>query len=168
MSALCCIGKSACIRFERVVLGQPPYLVLPSRTSATPYSSPNETSNCRYASNARPSRRMFSWSAWRMNARSLSEGSASRGIMSMAESRKSLAFKCQRPSRAGVPLIHLISREAVETKLHTAVDPRLGEPRGPGVSAKRLSTANLAFSAIIRLITSRVGLADDCGLAYGG
>ena len=57
------------------------YLVLPRRTSATPYSSPKVTLMSRKASKARPSMRMFSRRALRTKARSLREGSASRGIM---------------------------------------------------------------------------------------
>lgn len=57
------------------------YLVLPNRTSATPYSSPKDSSMSRKASKARPSSRMFSRSAWRTNARSLRLGSVSRGML---------------------------------------------------------------------------------------
>lgn len=56
------------------------HLVFPRRTSATPYSSPNEISSSLNWSKARPSTRRFSWSALRTNCFSLSEGSTSRGI----------------------------------------------------------------------------------------
>jgi len=57
------------------------YLVLPRRTSATPSSSPKVIWRSRKALRARPSMRMFCRRAWRTKARSLSEGSASRGIL---------------------------------------------------------------------------------------
>ena len=65
------------------------YLVLPSRTSAIPYSSPKERCMSRKASRARPSSRMFSRRAWRTNERSLRLGSASRGMASVG-----LAVRC--------------------------------------------------------------------------
>lgn len=57
------------------------YLVLPNRTSATPSSSPKESWISRKESRARPSKRISSWRASIMKARSLFEGSASRGIL---------------------------------------------------------------------------------------
>ncbi len=57
------------------------YLVLPRVTSATPWSSPKVILMSRKASRARPSRRISSLRASRMNARSMSDGSASRGMI---------------------------------------------------------------------------------------
>ena len=55
--------------------------VLPSRTSALPYSAPNERERGRYWLKGRPSRRMFSLRAERRNCCSLVEGSASRPMV---------------------------------------------------------------------------------------
>ena len=57
------------------------YLVFPNVTSTTPYSSPNESSRLRNAARGRPSMRIPSCRAWRMKARSLREGSTSRGML---------------------------------------------------------------------------------------
>jgi hypothetical protein len=70
------------------------YLVFPSCTSTTPYSSPKVSSRGRNASNARPSSRMRSCSAWRMNARSLTEMSASRGILYPKYCKMVLSLNC--------------------------------------------------------------------------
>ena len=59
------------------------HLVLPSDTSATPYSSRNWRSSGRYWSSSRPSSRRSSLSAVRIKTFSLTEGSASRGIVSV-------------------------------------------------------------------------------------
>ena len=55
-------------------------LVSPTRTSATPYSSPGNISMFLYASRARPSTRIFCRKASRIKVRSLFDGSASRGM----------------------------------------------------------------------------------------
>ena len=59
-------------------------LVLPNRTSATPYSSPKSNDIGRYWSNARESSRRFSRSAARTKYCSFVEGSFSRGILKRA------------------------------------------------------------------------------------
>lgn len=59
--------------------------VFPSLTSQTPYSSPNSSSRLRNWSNARPSIRRFSWSAFWKNWLSLSDGPTSRGIFAYIE-----------------------------------------------------------------------------------
>ena len=62
------------------------YLVFPSCASATPASSPKASSSGRKSCKERPSRRVFSLSARRMNSRSLSDISVSRGILQHADS----------------------------------------------------------------------------------
>jgi hypothetical protein len=55
--------------------------VFPRRTSASPYSRPNDSSSGRKESKSRPSSRRFCFSASRMKTFSFVEGSSSFGIV---------------------------------------------------------------------------------------